>query len=334
MASLATPSANAGDVGFRQLTVTAKAMEDTFPANVWYPTTARSVETRFGPFTMPIAVGAPAAIGSYGLIVVSHGSGSGRLNHRGTAAFLAKHGYVVVAPEHPGDNWQDSSRMATVRNWIGRPRHLAAAIDIVLADPDLGPVIDRDRIGAIGHSAGGYSVLALIGGRADMANLISHCREHWQDDSQFCGHSPTGDPAEVAQRRFADATESEADVEPIPAFKDQRVRAAVVLAPVGALFGSGSFDDISAHVRLYRAGADTILSHPWHAERVAQLLPADREYVALAGVHHFAFITPFPEPIRASVGEPAEDPTDFDRAAFLRRLDGEILEFFGRALGG
>ena len=51
--------------------------------------------------------GAPIGEGRYGLILLSHGTGGGRLNHRDTAIRLAETGYIVAAPEHAGDSWRD-----------------------------------------------------------------------------------------------------------------------------------------------------------------------------------------------------------------------------------
>ena len=41
---------------------------------------------------------------------------------------------------------------------------LEKALDWMLGSADFGPIVDASRIGAAGHSLGGYSVLALAGG--------------------------------------------------------------------------------------------------------------------------------------------------------------------------
>ena len=63
-------------------------------------------------------------------------------------------------------------------NWQQRPRQMRAVLNRLLADPELGRRIDPARIGAVGHSAGGYTVLALIGARADLRLLAQHCTVH------------------------------------------------------------------------------------------------------------------------------------------------------------
>ena len=129
---------------------------------VWYPADLPSGRTVEGPFAMKAARDAPPAGGRFGLVLISHGTGGGRLNHRGTAIRLAQADYIAAALEHSGDSWRDGRYSSTAANWVRRPRQLSAALDRLLADPEFGPRIDPARIAAIGHSAGGYSVLALI----------------------------------------------------------------------------------------------------------------------------------------------------------------------------
>ena len=166
-------SARADGVGFRDISIEVDG--ERLITALWYPTDAPPGETTVGPFTMAASREAPIGAGRYGLIVISHGTGGGRLNHRDTAIRLAEGGYVVAAPEHAGDSFRDKRYSGTSENWRRRPRQLSAVLDRLLGDSDFGPHIDTRRIGAIGHSAGGYSVLALIGGRADMAVLTRHC---------------------------------------------------------------------------------------------------------------------------------------------------------------
>ena len=259
---------------------------------------------------------APIGAGRYGLVVISHGTGGGRLNHRDTSIRLAESGYVVAAPEHAGDNFRDKRYSGTSENWRRRPRQLSAVLDRLLGDPDFGPHIDTRRIGAIGHSAGGYSVLALIGGRADMAVLTRHCTRYREEDSAFCGY---GRPDGQAQGTMPDLS-------------DRRVVAVVAVAPVGALFGEGAFAGIEAPAQIHRLEGDRVLREPWHAENVLTLMGDNASLISHPVAHHFAFISPFPDVLAGTVGPAGRDPAGFDRRAFLTRIDEQILSFFGDTL--
>lgn len=307
-------AARADGVGFRDIAVEAGG--ERMPVAVWYPAGVPSGRTVEGPFAMAATREAPLRAGRFGLVLISHGTGGGRLNHRGTAIRLALAGYIAAAPEHAGDSWRDSRYSGTAANWVRRPRQLGAVLDRLLADPDFGPRIDRKRIAALGHSAGGYSVLALIGGRADMTVLARHCTAFRDRDPVFCSY---GRQDETIDGR-------------LPDLSDRRVRAAVAVAPVGALFGPGAFAGAGARAQIHRLGRDRVLRRPWHADNIVRLMGGRARPVVHPEAHHFAFIAPFPAALADEVGEPARDPPGFDRRAFLARIDRRIVAFLGAAL--
>ena len=313
---LATASGPAGAdaVGFRDIEFQAGG--ETLTAALWYPTDAAPGQTALGPFSMPATRDAPPGAGRYGLVLISHGSGGGRLNHRGTAIRLARAGYVALAPEHAGDSWRDGRYSGTAANWRRRPRQLGAALDRILGDAELGPRIDRARIGALGHSAGGYAVLALAGARADPSALARHCTERRELDPEFCAYGRRGGAAGGAPGDLS----------------DRRVRAVAAVAPVGALFGAGAFAGVTVPVELHRLGADRVLRRPFHADNIARSMGRGARPAVHPGAHHFAFISPFPAALAAEIGRPARDPPGFDRRAFLARIDRQLVAFFHRAL--
>ncbi|MGQ9369860.1 alpha/beta hydrolase family protein [Azospirillum sp. ST 5-10] len=288
---------------------------------VWYPTDASAAPQRMGPFTMTVAPGAEPRPGRHPLVVISHGSGGSELGHGDTAAALAERGFVVVALQHPGNSYDDNGEARRPAMWRNRPRQFSAALDAVLAHPRLGPLVDGGRIGAIGFSAGAYTVLVAAGGVADLSGISEHCARH--PDDSFCSQSEVSgtDPAESAAARTGAV-----------AARDPRVRAVVVMAPPAAPFGEGALAGVTVPVRLYGGAADTVVPPRHHAERIRDLLPAPPEWELVANAGHFAFMTPFPAALAAEIGPPAEDPPGFDRTAFHRRLNDEVADFFERTL--
>ncbi len=312
--ALLSAHANAGGVGYRDIAVEAGG--ERMAAALWYPSSAPSRRTVEGLFAMAATRNGPVADRRFGLVLISHGTGGHRLGHRGTAIRLAQAGYIVVAPEHPGDNWRDGSYSGTAANWRRRPRQLSAVLDRLLGDPLFGPRIDPRRIGAIGHSAGGYTVLALIGGRADPRLLVRHCTRNRDEDPDFCAYGRQNGPAGGL----------------LPDLRDRRIRAVVAIAPVGALFGPGAFAGVTAPAQIHRLGRDRVLRRPWHEDNIVRLMGERARLIVHPNVHHFAFIAPFPAALVDEVGEPARDPPGFDRRAFLARIDRQILTFLNSVL--
>ena len=312
--AFAGASAKADGVGFRDISVEVDG--ERMLTALWYPTDGNAGETTIGPFTMSATRNAPVSEGRYGIVLLSHGTGGGRLNHRDTAIRLAESGYIVAAPEHAGDSWRDGRFSGTSENWSRRPRQLSAVLDRVLGDAESGPHIDPARIGVVGHSAGGYTALALIGGRADMALLAKHCTRHRDEDPEFCTYGRPGGH----------------DDEPIPDLTDRRIGAVVAVAPVGALFGEGAFASVTVPAQIHLLRGDRVLRRPWHADNIMRSMGDNARLVVHPKAHHFAFISPFPAALVDQVGPPARDPAGFDRRAFLSRINEQIVRFFDDAL--
>jgi predicted dienelactone hydrolase len=264
---------------------------------------------------MPVAQKAPVAAGAFGMIVVSHGAGGMALLHRDLAMALASQGYVVAAPTHPRGKGNDISGIAV---WVGRPKQVSRVIDAVLEDEQLGPHVERERIGVVGHSNGGYTALAVAGAQPSAGAEAAHCREH-PDDAKFCGYGG------------AAAREAAREVGHVPELRDPRVRSIVVMAPNAARFTDAALAKVTIPVLVYAAEKDDLTRVQYHAERLARALPR-AECVLVKGAGHFSFIASFPTALKIVAGEAARDPVGFDRDALHDVMDREIVEYFNRTL--
>ena len=154
-----------------------------------YPSVARALE---GPATRD----APAIAGRFPLVVFSHGGGGCGTHGSTLAEQLARHGFVVAAPDHhdqfvssrsDGQTLRDPGKIRDYLTWAHRaskrkaggrversfyehrPRETRATIDAVLAlgaDPDSRwhGLVDPDRIGITGVSFGAWTTVACAGG--------------------------------------------------------------------------------------------------------------------------------------------------------------------------
>jgi predicted dienelactone hydrolase len=67
--------------------------------------------------------------------------------------------------EHYGNNRNNNELEKSVENLQYRPRHVSLTIDYLLSEDIFGQSIIIDKIAVIGHSFGGYTALALAGGK-------------------------------------------------------------------------------------------------------------------------------------------------------------------------
>ncbi len=160
----------------------------TLEVELWYPAAESHRGQDLVPATQDRFVAAPAlelvqqAVrdaeplrGSYPLLMFFHGAVAHRRYSSQLCTHLASHGYVVAAPDFPGSTLADQvhdMRLEVVgtprlvgasQSAADRPLDAILAIDGVLggAAPGLSQLIDRERIGTVGQSFGGWTVLAL-----------------------------------------------------------------------------------------------------------------------------------------------------------------------------
>ncbi|MES2714740.1 MAG: dienelactone hydrolase [Pseudomonadota bacterium] len=315
---------HADEAGWMQIQVAGAAPE--VPATtvaLFYPTTAKPRATPMGPFALDVAIGGKPVDKVKALILLSHGIGGSELGHSALAQALARNGYLVAALRHPGDNWQERSliKNSPERYFDERPRQASRVIDALLADPLWKDRIGTDsrgpRVGALGHSAGGYTVLALAGARPDLSRLRKHCLDQASEDPIFCsiGRAATTMPQPPAAP---------------PTLRDDRIRAIVAMAPTGVLLTGESLASVGAATMVYEAALDRFLVPRFHAQWVARHLPAPN-LRRVPNAWHFAFMDMPSMPIPTPDGDVAANPPGFDRAAFLQQLAIEITAFFDKS---
>jgi predicted dienelactone hydrolase len=323
---LAGVSAHATDAGFQTLAVPGTSADKPITVALYYPTQATARAIPMGPFTPHVAPGGPPDASVRGLILLSHGTGGSELAHTTLAEALARHGYLVAALRHPGDNWQDQSLAGTAAFFTERPRQVSRVIDALLASPQWGGRIARDaqgpKVGAVGHSAGGYTVLALGGAVADLNLLLTHCKEA-ADDAIFCNTGGDRTPTHADRAKF---------VPPAPvSVADPRVRALAALAPVGEVFTVASLKAMHIPALVMVSEKDTWLPAHYHGEPLKNNIPAV-DYRVVPNAVHFAFMNTPGMPIPTPDGDAGKDLPGFDRAAFQARLSQELVAFFDAQL--
>jgi dienelactone hydrolase len=99
----------------------------------------------------------------YPLVLVSHGRTVHGLWEVGHARRLASQGYIVLTVNYGDLRISDPGR--PLLDVLFRPLAGKAALDHVLSSEAFGAHIDSSRIATSGHSLGGFTSLALAGGR-------------------------------------------------------------------------------------------------------------------------------------------------------------------------
>ncbi len=107
------------------------------------------------------------AHGQFPLVIFAHGQGGVRMQSVFYTVLLASHGYVVVAPDHPGGTLYDIARNQLENTGHGlenRPTDVIYLINKLArlkSDDPLYGLLDLDRVGVTGHSFGALTSLRV-----------------------------------------------------------------------------------------------------------------------------------------------------------------------------
>lgn len=263
-------------VGVRTVVVARPGWED-LTLEVWYPA---QVDASAAPdaydlagVTFPGGAHRDAAPDVreelFPLVAFSHGFGGLRFQSYFLTEHLASHGFVVVAPDHPGTSLL-SFEPDAVSYWaIRRPRDVADAVDAVA---ELGLPVDVSRYAAVGHSFGAWTSLVVGGGQLNADAFEAACAA---DAGPACD--------------FFDGQTFDRDAAAQYAVADDRAEVVVALAP-GAAYAFGPTGLTTVRQPLVLAGTrDGDL--PWDEEGVGvwEGLAPPKRLALLEGAGHWGF---------------------------------------------
>jgi predicted dienelactone hydrolase len=224
--------------------------------DVWYPAVDDAVETDIfiGPPDFPFFKAGKAARDaellssrSYPLILLSHGTGGASLQLGWLASHLTSHGYIVAAVNHHGNNGLEPYVSKGFLHYWERPKDLTVVLDQLLADQNFGVHIQQDQIGAAGFSLGGYTMIAVAGGRTDIQPMINAFTKSGRDLSREIPPEFTDTAAFMEEFKSLSQHTAFADA----SHRDERIKAVFAIAPVlGEAFSASGLSEIQIPVKI------------------------------------------------------------------------------------
>ena len=275
---------------------------------IWHPATSAESPTGGEAGAVPGVSGE-----NLPLVIISHGTGAGPMAHIDTAQALAGAGFVVAAPMHRGDNFQDDSSVGRPEWMANRSRDVSSAIDFMLHEWAGRAHLDASRVGIFGMSAGATTALISAGGVPDLGRLAPHC---------------------AAQREFVcNIIPPQADAAGAPPPRwthDPRIAAAVIAAPgLGFLFEPAGLANVRTPVQLWVGTEDDTVPYASNAAVVRRLLPEPPDFHSVEGAVHLSFLAPCtPE----TPPQLCQDRKGFDRSAFHQSFNRSVTAFFRQHL--
>jgi predicted dienelactone hydrolase len=228
---------------------------------------------------------------------------------------LAQAGFAVASVTHSKDNnrldpqVQANTPFAAV--FTSRVSDLAQVIDFLLSTWPEHRVIDADRIGAYGYSAGGLTVLAAAGAVPDFQQLLPYCANHREE--KLCAMPLRAVGAPPMARDWV---------------ASKRIGAVVAAAPgMPFMLTPAAVTHLRVPVQLWFGEADTMVGGAENAAALARSFPIRSEFQIARGAGHYDFLPPCTKD-----SELCRSAEGFDRAGLHQTMNKAILDFFQRKL--
>jgi predicted dienelactone hydrolase len=318
------------DIGVRAIDVPAPE-RGAKPLNVtvWYPAATGGETVLVGDDRLfqgtPARREAPFAAGRFPLVLVSHGSGGSIETLGWLAAPLVEAGFVVAGPNHPGTTRGNSTPLATTRMWE-RAADLSAVLTALTEDPAWAAHLDGSRVGALGFSLGGHTVLSIVGARAEREAYARYCEDHPTMPDCVWFASDGVDLRAVAPR-FEQSS------------RDPRIKAVVAIDPsVARAFVTESLREIAVPVEIINLGDVAAIPVSVAAAPIVAAIPTGR-YATVADAVHLSFLAecqPGAKAFLAEVGEKdrlCDDGVSRTRADIHAEIAAKVVASFERVLG-
>lgn len=211
-------------------------------------------------------------LGSYPMIVMSHGHRGDRRERTWLVDALVRKGFVVASVEHHGSAWYQYDPISSFCFW-DRAKDVSFAITSVLNEPSIQSAIDPERIGFVGYSMGGMTGLSLAGAEAktDMKALALKLQ----------GEVETSDTNAISQIDFAQATKN---------YREPRIRSMLLICPAAFVYLPENLQQIKIPLGIIASLEDEVLPHQEHAEKVIQNSSPKKVKLMKNKISHYAFL--------------------------------------------
>ncbi|MDO1450801.1 dienelactone hydrolase [Rhodocytophaga aerolata] len=315
-------------IGQRTLTFKDLTRNRPVVTEVWYPTgdSLKASDRVAGPFRRKHTVRngrLPSA--RLPLILLSHGTGGGRLTLEWLAQALAEHGFMVAAVDHWGNTYDNKIPLEFLNPWE-RPLDISFALTALLEDKEFSAVIDRQRIGATGFSFGGYTVIALAGGVLAYDALVTYHKSTGYKElelPEFPGLS----------RYLEDSTLLEGIKQARP-LKDTRIQAFLALSPA---LGAGFIDqqqvkEINRPLYIIGAQSDSIAPVETNARHFHKLIAGSEYYEFTGKTGHYVMLNEANDDLKQGAPTYFLDDASVSRVRVHEQVSRLAVHFFNAKL--
>lgn len=276
-------------VGQQTLLLDDANRQRKLPTEIWYPVAAETengVSTSASSGNLKTIRDGAIIKKRLPLIMLSHGFGGDRMSLEWVGKVLAQKGFLAASVSHWG-NTHDNLIPQRSLEFPERPKDISFVLSKLLENPAFKDSIDKKRIGALGFSIGGYTVLALAGAEMSYDALADFSKTEQGIKEFTIPEMPN--------------TIEVANSEPLLNYykinstfvKDKRIKAVFAISPAigGSFRDAKQMRRIDIPVYIVGAEGDRITPPATNSEHYHKLIKKSDFYLFKGKAGHYVFIS-------------------------------------------
>jgi predicted dienelactone hydrolase len=238
-----------------------------------------------------------------------------------------KRGFIVAAVDHWGNTYDNKIAINFVTPWQ-RAQDISFVLTQVKSWPkELSKVIDAKQIGAAGFSIGGYTVIALAGGKLDL-NALNKFMETPEGVKEITLPEFPNLASQIDEKAVEQSFRNSPDL------KDKRIKAFFAMCPaVGQGFvNKAQLSRVTAPMYIVGSQSDSIAPVKTNAMVYHKLIPKSKLLIIPGKTGHYVFLNEASDEMKPTGGIIFNDDATVDRKAIHQQIGDLAAKFFSGVL--
>ncbi len=262
---------------------------------------------------------------SHRVAIISHGAfGSPReMNWLGYA--LASQGWLVAGVAHFGESWvygtENIDPSSVMRFWQ-RPQDVSFAIDSLSEKGLFNTPLTTDKVIMLGHSAGGFTSLAMAGAKLAAGKSTAYCASEKAKNDKGCDYGKQSQRKPMNKEMLNNISALQEQMH------DQRIAAVIALDPaLGHTVNEQSLASIEIPTLVLGSVDNDFLPFSAHAKYYAEHINGASLVGIEQGAGHFVYIDQCDSDREVKGVALCKDRAGVDRKAMQQQILNHVFRF-------
>ncbi|MFH6955196.1 alpha/beta hydrolase family protein [Pseudoalteromonas sp. XMcav1-K] len=261
------------------------------------------------------------------IALISHGAFGSPIEMNWLGYALASQGWLVAGVAHYGESWvygKETIDPSVLARFWQRPQEVSFALEQLTNKGLFNLNIDTNNVLMLGHSAGGFTALALAGAKLEAGKSERYCALATAKNDKSCAYNKQK-TTPYTNDKISKISEVQSHM------LDKRIKAVISLDPaLGHAVNESSLMDVTVPTLVIGSVENDFLPFKQHAQYYAEHIK-NAELVGIKqGAGHFIYINQCEHNFKAQGVLLCKDREGVDRKVLQQQVLGHVFSFINR----